>query len=564
MRRETSFIRTHIGPWTSYTVLGFLGMLSAFFVSVWVSLEVGLPEHFAATIWTANLGINLAVGLADKMRQGHEDLTLYHHILASLLCCGLGGWLWAGSAWVVLDICMLQVGAGAIFGRTGCLMSGCCHGRPTHRGIVYGKGHTRIGFPRPYVRVPLVPIQLGAMLTHLAVVTATATVILLRLPAGLAFTTGLLLYATARFVLEFARGDVARPYRLGLSEAQWTSILTWSVIAGGTFSLWPVFPGVLGGTAAVLVLGTVLAVRAHRRNRNKKLQRMPPDWLSEFHGHLQRLQRYSNEEIFAADTGWGLRMSGNKVDRAGAIEWNIGLSLIDDVLSTQAAAALRRQVEIHFGFDAVWEMQTSPRVPGMVLFQCLQPTEPLPFHPVIAMPPDADALDFSSEEGMNQPRTSPYSIGRYNEKRIIYTHDLFGGVRNIHMGVDLGAPVGTVVHAFADGHVFCLGINPAEGDYGPTLITVHELEGRRLWALHGHLSHASLAGKSPGDAIEQGQVLGWLGDESENGGWPPHVHFQLSWKEPATHDLPGAVSDAEHAQALLDFPDPALVLGPMG
>lgn len=45
------------------------------------------------------------------------------------------------------------------------------------------------------------------------------------------------------------------------------------------------------------------------------------------------------------------------------------------------------------------------------------------------------------------------------------------------------------------------------------------------------------------------------------GGWPPHVHFQLSWEEPETHDMPGVVSNTQHASALRTYPDPRIVLG---
>jgi len=186
-----------------------------------------------------------------------------------------------------------------------------------------------------------------------------------------------------------------------------------------------------------------------------------------------------------------------------------------------------------------------------------------PFHPVLVMPPDADVLDLSSAEGMTRPRRSPFSIGRYNEARVVYTQDLFGSERTIHMGIDLGGPVGTPVHAFTDCTVYRLGVNGAQGDYGPTIITVQQLDSRPLWTLYGHLSTQSLEGKSPGQSIGRGDVIGWLGAESENGGWPPHVHFQLSWRQPETHDLPGVVSPADRAQALRDYPDPRLILGPI-
>ena len=72
---------------------------------------------------------------------------------------------------------------------------------------------------------------------------------------------------------------------------------------------------------------------------------------------------------------------------------------------------------------------------------------------------------------------------------------------------------------------------------------------------------ASTADKNPGDLVTQGEVLGALGNPNENGGWPPHVHFQLSLVEPETHDLPGVVSSAQHDEALTMYPDPRMVMG---
>ncbi len=182
----------------------------------------------------------------------------------------------------------------------------------------------------------------------------------------------------------------------------------------------------------------------------------------------------------------------------------------------------------------------------------------------IDLPAEADVLDLSLPEADRAPRTSAFSIGRYDEKRCgVYTTELFEGRRDVHMGIDLGAPAGTEVRAFCRGRIFRLGLNSAPGDYGPTLITEHELDGVLLYALHGHLSPRSLEGWTQGAAVEIGQRIGWVGAHEDNGGWPPHLHFQLSYRRPTTHDLPGVVSEAEREAARRDFPDPRLVLGPL-
>jgi hypothetical protein len=106
-----------------------------------------------------------------------------------------------------------------------------------------------------------------------------------------------------------------------------------------------------------------------------------------------------------------------------------------------------------------------------------------------------------------------------------------------------------------------LGNLTAEGDYGHVVVTEQVIEGRTLWALFGHLSAASVKKWSVGDVVSSGEVLGWFGDETENGGWPPHLHLQLSWVQPEGIDIPGVVRPDQRTWALERYPDPRMVLG---
>ena len=189
------------------------------------------------------------------------------------------------------------------------------------------------------------------------------------------------------------------------------------------------------------------------------------------------------------------------------------------------------------------------------------------YHPVIKLPETYDLFDFTQAYDPNRLR-GRYGVGKYNEdRRGMYTTELFSPstseARTIHVGIDIGAPAGTEVFAFASGFIFMTSINPAAGDYGGTVITEHIVDGLALWALHGHLSHASVEKWKSGERFERGVILGWLGDEKENGGWNPHLHFQLSRVKPTKCDLPGVVSLKDREQALRDYPDPRLVLGPL-
>jgi murein DD-endopeptidase MepM/ murein hydrolase activator NlpD len=185
-------------------------------------------------------------------------------------------------------------------------------------------------------------------------------------------------------------------------------------------------------------------------------------------------------------------------------------------------------------------------------------------HPVIILPDRYPIYDLTQEEDVKLAEKLPYGIGRYNEKRErMYNSQIFGGKRNIHMGIDIFAPAGTQVHSFAEGEVFLFGNNSSPGDYGHTLIIRYLIGNQELYVLYGHLSKNSIAMKKEGQKVQAGEIIAWLGDTSENGGWTPHLHFQLSLVRPTLPDLPGVVSPEDHAVALIQFPDPRIVLGPI-
>ncbi|MEE2786386.1 MAG: peptidoglycan DD-metalloendopeptidase family protein [Myxococcota bacterium] len=187
------------------------------------------------------------------------------------------------------------------------------------------------------------------------------------------------------------------------------------------------------------------------------------------------------------------------------------------------------------------------------------------FSPIIQLPQQYDVYDFTAGYDPNRHRDSAFGIGRYNEKRpTMYAGGQFTNTqRDIHVGIDIAAPVGTPVYAFYDGTILYQGDNAQAYDYGPTIVTQHEWHQQQVYALYGHLSRESLSYRKPGVPFKAGDLIGWIGRESVNGGWNPHVHFQLSLVRPETHDIPGVVNDRDRAWALVNYPDPRLVLGPL-
>ena len=116
--------------------------------------------------------------------------------------------------------------------------------------------------------------------------------------------------------------------------------------------------------------------------------------------------------------------------------------------------------------------------------------------------------------------------GGYLEQRAIYTSKHFtGGVRDIHLGVDVWADGGTPLFAPIDMILHSMAFNDAELDYGYTIVFyISELG---CYLLLGHLSKSSLHDKEVGMIVKAKTQIATLGYYTENGGWEPHVHIQL-------------------------------------
>ncbi|UTD14213.1 peptidoglycan DD-metalloendopeptidase family protein [Tenacibaculum mesophilum] len=159
------------------------------------------------------------------------------------------------------------------------------------------------------------------------------------------------------------------------------------------------------------------------------------------------------------------------------------------------------------------------------------------------------------------------AFGGYLEVRDIYNRsEHFNKLseenqRNIHLGIDLWCDAGTDILAVLDGEIHSFKNNVNYGDYGPTIIIKHSIEGNEFYSLYGHLSLESLEDISVGKKVKQGEKIGTLGDSSVNGDYAPHLHFQLIIDiEDYYGDYPGVSS-----KKTLDFykqncPNPNLLL----
>ncbi len=159
-----------------------------------------------------------------------------------------------------------------------------------------------------------------------------------------------------------------------------------------------------------------------------------------------------------------------------------------------------------------------------------------------------------------------YGIGGYFEHRTLYARSsLFNTAdtepRRLHLGIDIWGPAGTPVYAPLAGTVHSFQDNNDFGDYGPTIILEHHLDGLTLYSLYGHLNRTSLQDLSVGQLIALNQQIASLGHEEENGQWPPHLHFQLMFDmQGLTGDYPGVCRYSEKESYQHNIPDPDLIL----
>jgi len=161
-------------------------------------------------------------------------------------------------------------------------------------------------------------------------------------------------------------------------------------------------------------------------------------------------------------------------------------------------------------------------------------------------------------------------IGRYDEARRMYAGDLYKSAANdgfewraIHIGIDFYLEPGSGVLAPLDGAVHSFADNSRPLDYGPTIILEHEAEGGlRFYTLYGHLTRDSLDGLANGRKFKKGERIGEVGRLEENGGWPPHLHFQvISDLLGKSGDFPGVAPPSQRQVWLSLCPDPNLILG---
>lgn len=151
------------------------------------------------------------------------------------------------------------------------------------------------------------------------------------------------------------------------------------------------------------------------------------------------------------------------------------------------------------------------------------------------------------------------AYGGYGEERDFYLKSpLFSGERRtLHLGIDVWLPIGHPVYAATSGQIYGKAYNRQFLDYGYTVILKHIVNDKVLFALYGHLSEQDFDVLNVGDTVDPGDIIAYVGDASQNGGWAPHLHFQLIKNiEDYQSDYPGVCHISQREKYLKNCPDP--------
>ena len=161
-------------------------------------------------------------------------------------------------------------------------------------------------------------------------------------------------------------------------------------------------------------------------------------------------------------------------------------------------------------------------------------------------------------------------LGGYGEVRPIYNEPAFEHAgdngkewRTVHLGIDCWPSEERQVIAPLEGVVFSVKENQGKGNYGPTLILEHTVHpDLTFYTLYGHMEEAILTRYEQGQVVARGEKLGTPGSVQVNGGWPPHLHFQIILDLLGnTNDFPGVCLHDQKEVWQSICPDPQKIAG---
>lgn len=140
---------------------------------------------------------------------------------------------------------------------------------------------------------------------------------------------------------------------------------------------------------------------------------------------------------------------------------------------------------------------------------------------------DQAALQRRLEEAMRGK--NGWGLAGYLENReylLRFCPQMVAERRFYHLGLDIIAPLGTLLCAPLDAAVAHTGYEAGDGNYGGYVLLLHESPHfESFYSFYGHLKRTELPEK--GRLLRAGEAFGRIGDFHENGNWFHHTHLQI-------------------------------------
>lgn len=342
--------------WSCFQVFGGLGLVSAILLVLTLSRLNGLSLAVVGVMIVAIVVAFLALIMVTKIILGDERLTYCHHEVVLLVVTSLISWLFAQPVLSFLDISIVGLALGLMCGRVGCLMVGCCHGRPSRWGVRYGPEHVAVGFSPYYAMTRFLPIQLIESIWVGGIVAIGSLLILRGYPPGTALSLYICAYGAGRFCFEFVRADTDRAYVWGFSESQWLSLgLMLLVVCGEFFGVLPFQWWHVAVTGLVMLTMLVLSV-SRRLQSDTSYQLLLPRHVEEIAQALDSTsnhadsngggtRRGSHTPGIALDcTSLGVQISAGRIKVAGSLLYHYALSNKTANMTEASARALAKLI----------------------------------------------------------------------------------------------------------------------------------------------------------------------------------------------------------------------------
>ncbi|HMG37139.1 MAG TPA: prolipoprotein diacylglyceryl transferase family protein [Blastocatellia bacterium] len=341
----------------AYGLFVCLGILGGFLTALLLALLVPLSPAPVLICVGSGLAAALALAYGTRVARGAEVYSFYHYQLAVMGAGAAALWILRQPVLMNLDVLILSLGITQAVGRLGCLVAGCCFGRPCEFGVCYASEHAVNGFPCTLVGVRLIPIQLIESIWIVISVTVGVLVLFQKAQAGSVVCWYTVLYSSGRFFFEFQRMDALCRFA-NLTEAQLTSLILVAVVAAIELSRWlPLHPVHIIAAASLLVISIVQALRnseAEVLSGQHALElAVAVRAASTADGNPSNKAACAGKEIRVSRTSLGLLISGGRVDAERGCLLHYSISREGRSLTIRSARRLARLLAKLNGCEAV-------------------------------------------------------------------------------------------------------------------------------------------------------------------------------------------------------------------